>query len=133
MVKHWLLKTEPDCYNWSEMLEDKQTEWDGIHNYTARNFMRDMKVGDQAFFYHTGGKRLIVGIVEIVKEAYPDPADPRWNWVDVKYIRSLKRTISLKELKEHPALPADMKLFKQGRLSVVPIPKKEWDMILRME
>ena len=129
-MNYWLLKTEPDCYNWSEMLEDKRTEWDGIHNYQARNFMRDMKVGDQAFFYHTGSERRIMGTVEIVKEAYPDPEDPRWSWVDVKMLKELERPVGLKELKGHPALSPDMPLFRQGRLSVVPMPKKAWDLVL---
>jgi predicted RNA-binding protein with PUA-like domain len=132
-MNYWLLKTEPDCYNWSEMNEDKTTFWDGIHNYQARNFMRDMKTGDQAFFYHTGGERRIMGIVEIIKEAYPDPEDDRWTWVDVKKMSSFKRPVSLKELKEHPALPSEMPLFRQGRLSVVPMPKAAWDLICTLD
>ncbi|MBT4384897.1 EVE domain-containing protein [Candidatus Peregrinibacteria bacterium] len=131
-MNYWLLKTEPDCYNWSEMLTDKKTEWDGIHNYQARNFMREMKKGDKAFFYHTGGERRIMGIVEIIKEAYPDPEDERWTWVDVKMLKGLERPIGLRELKEHPGFPPDMKLFKQGRLSVVPIEKQEWNLILSL-
>lgn len=131
-MNYWLLKTEPDCYNWSEMEADGHTEWDGIHNYQARNFMRDMKKGDLAFFYHTGGERRIMGIVEIIKEAYPDPEDPRWTWVDVKKVRALERPVVLKELKEHPGFAADIPLFRQGRLSVVPMAKKDWDLVLSL-
>jgi predicted RNA-binding protein with PUA-like domain len=131
-MKYWLLKTEPDCYNWSEMLEDKRTEWDGIHNYQARNYLREMEKGDLAFFYHTGGERRIMGIVEIVKEAYPDPEDSRWSWVDVKKLKAVERTIGLRELKEHPGFSPNMKLFKQGRLSVVPIEKQEWELVLAL-
>ena len=132
-MQYWLLKTEPDCYNWSEMLEDGWTEWDGIHNYQARNFLRAMEVGDLGFFYHTGGERKIMGVVEIIKKAYEDPEDSRWNWVDVKKVSEFKRPVSLGELKDHPALPADMPLFRQGRLSVVPLEKEQWDLIVSLQ
>jgi predicted RNA-binding protein with PUA-like domain len=131
-MNHWLLKTEPDCYSWKEMEKDGETFWDGIHNYQARNNLRAMKKGDLAFFYHTGGERRIFGIVEIVKEAYPDQTDPVWSWVDVRRVQELKRPVSLDELKEHPAL-AGMNLFRQGRLSVVAITEKEWEMILALK
>ncbi len=131
-MNHWLLKTEPDCYSWEEMEKDGETFWDGIHNYQARNNLRAMKKGDLAFFYHTGGERRILGIVEIVKEAYPDQMDPVWSWVDVKKVRGVKRPVSLDELKEHPAL-GGMDLFRQGRLSVVAITEKEWETILALK
>ena len=130
-MNHWLLKTEPDCYSWQQMESDGQTFWDGIHNFQARNHLRSMKKGDLAFFYHTGGERRIMGIVEIVREAYPDEADPQWSWVDVKKMRAVKRPVSLDELKAHPALTG-MKLFKQGRLSVVSITESEWELILSL-
>ncbi len=129
-MKHWLLKTEPDCYSWEQMLEDGRTHWDDIHNYQARNFLRAMKTGDLAFFYHTGGERRIMGIVKIVKEAYADPEDPTWSWVDVEKVSSLERPISLEDLKNHPLLPADHLLFRQGRLSVVPFTAQEWEMVV---
>lgn len=128
-MKHWLLKSEPDCYAWSEMERDGKTFWDGVHNYQARNNLRSMRKGDLAFFYHSGDERQIMGIVEIVKEAYPDATDPVWTWVDVKMVRGLKRPVTLKEMKAHPAL-AGMNLFRQGRLSVVAVTEKEWETIL---
>ncbi len=128
-MNYWLLKSEPDCYSWSEMEKDGKTFWDGVHNYQARNNLRSMKKGDLAFFYHSGDERQIMGIVEIVKEAYPDPTDPVWTWVDVKWVRSLKRPVTLKEMKAHPALTG-MNLFKQGRLSVVAVTEKDWEVVL---
>lgn len=128
-MNHWLLKTEPDCYSWEQMEKDGATFWDGIHNYQARNHLRAMKKGDLAFFYHTGDERRIMGIVEVSKEAYPDAQDPTWTWVDVKKVRAIKRPVSLDELKAHPGL-SGMKLFQQGRLSVVPIAEQDWDLIV---
>ncbi len=125
----WLLKSEPDCYSWSEMTRDKATFWDGIHNYLARNNLRAMKRGDLAFFYHSGDEKQIMGIVKIVKEAYPDPKDPTWSWVDVELVKELPRPVTLAEMKAHPGL-AGMKLFKMSRLSVVPVEEKEWETIL---
>lgn len=131
-MNYWLLKTEPECYSWEQMEKDGHTFWDGIHNYQARNNLRAMKKGDLAFFYHTGDERRIMGTVEIVKEAYPDQEDPQWTWVDVKKGKALGRPISLEELKVYPGL-GEMKLFKQGRLSVVPLTGKEWETILALK
>ncbi len=152
-MRYWLFKTEPSVYSIDHLIQEKsQTEhWDGVRNYQARNFMRDdMKVGDKGFFYHSNCKEVgIVGIVTIVKEAYPDftafdaqekyydpksdANNPRWVMVDVKYVRKLKRTITLENLKNNPAL-ADMALAKKGnRLSITPVSKEEWQTILAME
>jgi predicted RNA-binding protein with PUA-like domain len=131
MASYWLLKTEPDCYAWEQILADGRTFWDGIHNYQARNFLRQMKLGDQAFFYHTGGERCIRGVVEIVREAYPDSEDPTWSWVDVQMKARFFRPVSLEELKSLPELQ-DMFLFKQGRLSVIPVTAREWALISRL-
>jgi len=152
-MRYWLFKTEPSVYSIDHLKKEKSQieHWDGVRNYQARNFMRDdMKVGDKGFFYHSNCKEVgIVGIVKIVKEAYPDftafdekekyydpksdPENPRWFMVDVKYIRKLKRTITLDSLKNNPAL-ADMALVKRGnRLSIMPVTKEEWNEILAME
>lgn len=130
-MNHWLLKTEPDCYAWPQMEKDGTTFWDGIHNYQARNFLRTMKKGDLAFFYHTGEERRIMGMVEIVREAYPDQKEPGWSWVDVRKVRALARPVTLDELKQVPEL-IGMKLFKQGRLSVVLLTDEEWEAILAL-
>jgi len=152
-MRYWLFKTEPSVYSIDHLVQEKNQieHWDGVRNYQARNFMRDgMKVGDKGFFYHSNCKEVgIVGIVKIVKEAYPDftafdaqekyydpksdPENPRWLMVDVQYIRKLKRTITLESLKNNPAL-ADMALVKRGnRLSIMPVSKEEWKVILAME
>lgn len=125
----WLLKSEPDCYSWSDLVRDQKTFWDGVHNYQARNNLRAMKKGDLAFFYHSGDERQIVGIVKIVGEAYPDKKDPAWSWVDIELLKALPRPVTLSELKEHPAL-VGMNLFRQSRLSVVSIKPEEWQTIL---
>ena len=147
------MKSEPNEFSIDNLKKmPKQTEhWDGVRNYQARNFMRDdMKKGDQVFFYHSNcDEPGIVGIAEVVKEGYPDftawdpkdkhydpktdPDNPRWMMVDIRFVRKLKHTISLKALKENPALK-DMQLVQRGsRLSVMPVEKKEWQAILKME
>lgn len=152
-MRYWLMKSEPGEFSIDDLQHcPQQTEpWDGVRNYQARNFMRDeMRVGDQAFFYHSNCKIPgIVGIMEIVREGYPDhtaldpdskhfdpksdPAKPRWMMVDVKYVRHTERVISLAELKDHDEL-AGMKLLQKGnRLSVMPVSEHEWFYILGLE
>ena len=150
-MNYWLMKSEPDVFGIDHLKAVKTEPWDGVRNYQARNMMRDdMKKGDQVFFYHSNCKEPgIVGIMEVVREGYPDhtafdpkekyydpksdPENPRWFMVDVKYKRMLKREISLRELKEEAAL-ADMPLVRKGnRLSIMPVTKKQWDAILKME
>ena len=145
------MKSEPDVYGIDDLKRFKVDHWDGIRNYQARNFMRDgMKKGDRAFFYHSNCEEPgIVGIMEIAREAYPDhtqfdpqdkhfdpksdPDNPRWLMVDVKFVRKLKRTITLQELKSYKTL-ADMKLVQKGsRLSIMPVTKRQWDFILKLE
>lgn len=153
-MRYWLMKSEPDSFSIDDLKNrPKKTEpWDGVRNYQARNMMRDdMKKGDLAFFYHSNcGEPGIVGIMEICKEGYPDhtafdpedhhydpksdPENPRWIMVDVKYKRHTKRTISLRELKEHAAQMPDFPLIRKGnRLSVMPVEKEHWDFILGLE
>lgn len=147
------MKSEPGEFSINDLeLMPNQTEhWDGVRNYQARNFMRDdMKIGDQVFFYHSNCDDVgIVGIAEVAKEGYPDftawdkkdshydpktdPDNPRWIMVDIKFVRKFNNTISLKALKENPALK-DMRLIQRGnRLSVIPVEKEEWRAILNME
>ena len=145
------MKSEPDVYGIDDLKRDKQEPWDGIRNYQVRNMFRDqMQIGDIAFFYHSNCKiPAITGLMTIVSGAYPDitqfdpeskyfdgksdPKNPRWLLVDVKYKRKLKREISLKELKAHEQLQ-DFRLNQKGnRLSVIPVEKKEWDLILNLE
>jgi predicted RNA-binding protein with PUA-like domain len=152
-VRYWLLKSEPGVFGIDDLAAaPRKTEhWDGVRNYQARNFMRDdMRKGDRAFFYHSNcAQPGIAGIVEIVRESYPDrtafdpesehydprsaPDTPRWFMVDVKLVRRLKRVIPLAELKAHDAL-RDMPLVRRGnRLSVMPVTAMQWDTICSME
>jgi len=152
-MNYWLMKSEPDVFGIDDLYNRLgQTEhWDGVRNYQARNMMRDdMKLGDKVFFYHSNCDLPgIVGIMEVVKEGYPDytafdhddihfdpksdPAQPRWMMVDVKYVKTFSRVITLKELKLYPEL-AGMALLRRGnRLSIMPVSEKEWHFILSLE
>ncbi len=147
----WLMKSEPDAYSIDDLKRDKREPWDGIRNYQARNMMRDdMRVGDKVFFYHSNCKEPgVVGVMKIASKPYPDPTqfdpdskyydaksnpdDPRWILVDVAYVKKLKRTITLSEIKAHPEL-GDMVLTRKGnRLSIMPVTEDEWEIILGME
>lgn len=130
---YWLIKSEPFKYSWDQFETDKKTFWDGVRNYQARNNMKAMQKGDQLFFYHSNEGKEIVGIAELVTEAYQDPTteDPKWVVVDVKPVRRLKRPISLEEIKSTPAL-ATMDLMKYQRLSVGKVSEDEWNLILKM-
>lgn len=130
---HFLIKSEPFKYSWDQLVKDKSTFWDGVRNYQARNNMQAMKMGDRLFYYHSNEGKEIVGIAEVVKEAYQDPTtdDERWVVVDVKAVAKLKNPVTLQEIKENPALE-NMALIKQQRLSVSPVTDQEWDMILKM-
>ena len=151
-MKYWLMKSEPDVYGIDHLRTEKRKtdHWDGIRNYQARNFMRDeMKNGDLAFFYHSNCEEpAIVGVMEIVREGYPDhtafisdekyfdgksdPDNPRWFMVDVRFKKKFKTPVTLKALKEEKAL-AHMRLVQKGnRLSILPVAAKEWKHILKM-
>ena len=132
-MKYWLMKSEPDVFRFDDLIAKGQEHWDGVRNYTARNNMQSMKVGDKAFFYHSNIGKEIVGIVKIVKEAYQDPTtdETRWVCVDVAPIKKLKNPVSLAAIKANPKL-AEMKIIKQSRLSVIDVTKAEFDEILEM-
>ncbi|PKM12846.1 MAG: EVE domain-containing protein [Gammaproteobacteria bacterium HGW-Gammaproteobacteria-3] len=152
-TNYWLMKSEPNEFGIDDLINKSgQTEhWDGVRNYQARNMMRDqMKCGDRVFFYHSNcDEPGIVGIAEVVREGYPDflafdPADkhfdpkskpeqPRWFMVDVKFVKKLTRTLTLKELKQHAELQ-DLALVRRGnRLSIMPVSEPQWDFILSLE
>ncbi|MDD1611567.1 MAG: EVE domain-containing protein [Methylococcaceae bacterium] len=151
-MNYWLMKSEPDTFSIDDLCRRPgcTEHWDGVRNYQARNMMRDqMKLDDQVFFYHSNCEEPgIVGIMQVVREGYPDylafdsgdphfdpkstPDNPRWYMVDVKYVRHLPRTITLKELKEKTEL-ADLALIRRGnRLSIMPVTKEQWDFILSL-
>ena len=132
-MKYWLVKSEPYKYSWEDLLKDKWTYWDGVRNYQARNNLKEMKCGDLVLYYHSNEGKEIVGVSEVIKEHYQDPTtdDERWVVVDIKPIKTLKKAVTLKTIKEDDRLQ-DIALIKQSRLSVMPIKKKEYDIILKL-
>ena len=132
-MKYWLLKSEPDAWSWDNQVKEGASMWDGVRNYQARNNLKEMRKNDLCFFYHSVSERSIVGIVKVVKEYYPDPTDKtgRFVVVDVKATKKLKNPVSLDQIKENSKLQ-DIALVKQSRLSVMPLKKTEWDIIIKM-
>ena len=130
---YWLMKSEPDVYSWDDLVAEGEGTWDGVRNYTARNNMRAMKLGDEVFFYHSNIGVEVVGIAEISAEHLQDPSDDtgRWSAVKLKPVRKLKRTVTLKEIKADPAL-AEMELLTKFRLSVSAVRPEEWRHILAL-
>jgi predicted RNA-binding protein with PUA-like domain len=149
-MRHWLMKSEPEVFGIDDLARKGTEHWDGVRNYQARNFMREMRPGDRVLFYHSNARPSgIAGIAEVAKAAYPDfsawdpaseyfdpkstPDQPRWFMVDVRFVRKLKRIVTLEELKRHPEL-GDMPLLRRGnRLSVLPITEAQWEFILGLE
>ena len=129
----WLLKSEPNTWSWEDQIKSKIDMWDGVRNYQARNNLMKMKKKDLCFFYHSISEKSIVGIVEVIKEHYPDPTDKKNKFVvvDVKAIKKLKHPVSLEEIKNNKKLK-NIALIKQSRLSVMPLSKPEWNEILKI-
>lgn len=132
-MAYWLIKSEPFKYSWEQLEKDKQTFWDGVRNYAARNNLRAMKKGDLAFFYHSNEGTEIVGIAKVAKEAYQDPTtdDPAWVVVDFKPHKKIKKPVSLAQIKADKRL-ANMDLVRLGRLSVQTVKEEEWDIVMEM-
>jgi len=132
-MNYWLVKSEPFKYSWEKFVEDGKTFWDGVRNYQARNNLKAMKVGDLVMFYHSNEGKEIVGYAEVITEHYQDPTTDDTNWVvvDLKPISPLKKPVSLEIIKSEPKL-SNMALVKQGRLSVTPLTKIEFDCILEI-
>ena len=132
-MAYWLMKSEPDAYSWQRLQKEGRTAWDGVRNFQAANNLKAMKPGDEAFFYHSNEGREIVGIMQIVKEAYLDPSDPsgRFVTVDVVPLRSLETPVPLTAIKAEPCL-ADLALIRQSRLSVMPVRPEEWRRLCEM-
>lgn len=132
-MNYWLVKSDPDTYSWDKMTNDKRTFWDGVRNYQARNYMKDMKIGDLVLFYHSQSDKAVVGITKVVKEFYPDPTtdDDRWVVVDLEIVRPLSSPVTLDQIKQNPIL-SNLPLVKQQRLSVMPLTKEQYDEILRI-
>jgi predicted RNA-binding protein with PUA-like domain len=131
-MAYWLLKTEPDSYSWDDQVKKgaKGEAWTGVRNFRAREHLKAMKKGDLAFFYHTGDEKQVVGIVEVIREAYPDPTDKEgvFTAVDIKAVKPLKKPVTLASVKADKRLK-DMVLAKQPRLSVQPVTAEEWKIV----
>jgi predicted RNA-binding protein with PUA-like domain len=130
-MAHWLMKSEPESYSWSDLVRDGGTEWDGVRNNAARLHLKAMKVGDEAFFYHSMSDKAVVGIMRITRAAQPDPKDSNWVSVRVEPVRPLARPVTLAEIKAEPRL-AKMELIRQSRLSVAPVRDEEWKVVLEL-
>lgn len=132
-MNYWLVKSEPFKYSWEQFLKEKKTFWDGVRNYAARNNLRSMKKGDQVLFYHSNEGLAIVGIAEVVKEAYQDPTtdEAAWVVVDLKPVKTMPVSVTLAAIKAEPAL-ADMQLVRLSRLSVSAVTDAEYKKVLAM-
>lgn len=132
-MQYWLIKSEPFKYSWDQFVKDKKTFWDGVRNYQARNNMRLMKKGDLLLFYHSNEGKEIVGIAELVKEAYQDPTTDDSNWVavDVKPYKKLKKAVDLETIKNDPILK-EMELVRQSRLSVSSVSEDQFNRVLML-
>jgi predicted RNA-binding protein with PUA-like domain len=129
-MAHWLMKSEPGTYSWDDLNRDKRTEWDGVRNPTARLHLKAMSVGDEAFFYHSGDERAVVGVMRVTRGPQPDPKDANWVSVEVEPVRALG-PVTLKAIKAEPRL-GKMELVRLSRLSVSPVRDAEWALILKM-
>ena len=132
-MAHWLLKSEPDDWSWTEQVAKGRdgAEWTGIRNYSAQNNLRAMKKGGQAFFYHTGKERAIVGIVKVIAEAHPDSTDAAWRAIDVAAVRPFPTPVGLDRIKKDQRLKG-MALVRLARLSVQPVTEAEWRIVCEM-
>jgi len=130
-MRYWLLRSEPDAYSWDDLARDEGTEWNGVRNYTARNFLKEMQPGDQALFYHSNTEKAAVGIMEITRAWQPDGDDGKWASVAVKPVRKLDKPVTLEAIKAEPKLAA-LEMLRQSRLSVTPVRDAEWAQLLAM-
>ncbi|MET0310059.1 MAG: EVE domain-containing protein [Sphingomonas sp.] len=130
-MAYWILRSEPDAYSWDDLVRDGATEWNGVRNYTARNFIKEMQPGDQAIFYHSNTEKAAVGIMEITRAWQPDGDDGKWASVAVKPVRKLARPVPLADIKAEPRLAA-LEMVRQSRLSVTPVRDAEWAILLEM-
>ena len=129
---HWLIKSEPESWSWDQQKKKRTEHWDGVRNYQAANYMKQMKIGDECLFYHSVSEKAIKGIVKVSKEYYPDPSDKKgiFGMVDVTYVKNLKE-VYLSEIKADSFFD-DFPLVKQSRLSVMPVSLREWKKLIKM-
>ncbi len=136
-MRYWLMKTEPDAFSWQDLLRDGVATWDGVRNYTARNNMRAMELGDRVLIYHSNVGKEAVGIAHVVKTAFQDPTtdDQRWSAVQVAPVAPLQKAVTLQTMREEHAKGgplAEIKLIRENRLSVIPLTDGEWQHLLQL-
>ncbi|WP_375398618.1 EVE domain-containing protein [uncultured Sphingomonas sp.] len=127
----WFLRSEPETYGWDHLVRDGATEWDGIRNYTARNFLKQMQVGDRAIFYHSGKEKACVGVMTVTRAWRPDGDKDAWASVAVKPVAPLAHPVTLAEIKSEPRL-AEIEVLRQSRLSVTPVGDEEWAVLMEL-
>ena len=133
MTQYWLVKSEPDAFSWDQQVANGVEPWTGVRNHTAKNNLKSMRIGDRAFFYHSNIGKEIVGVVEVVRESYPDPTAESGGWVsvDMRAIGPMPKPVTLAAIKADPKL-ADFALVRLSRLSVVPVSAEQWRYLCRM-
>ncbi|MFA6161037.1 MAG: EVE domain-containing protein [Patescibacteria group bacterium] len=132
-MAYWLIKTSPDVFSWDMLVERGKTRWDGVRNYQARNYMREMKPDDLAFIYHTGDESGVFGVAKIASEVYDDPTTEEGNWsvIDVEPVTKIERMVSQDELRYTPIVNV-LQIFNQPKLSIMPVTEAQWELILRI-
>lgn len=130
-MNYWLMKTEPGTFSWDDLVRDKKAVWDGVRNFQARNNLKAMKKGDRAFIYHSMDDKAVIGIAEISREHFPDPTDNDWAAVEIKPVKKLTNPVNLATIKQEKRL-TNMVLVNNSRLSVQPVRKEEFDIVMTM-
>lgn len=130
-MNYWLMKTEPGTFSWDDLVRDKKAVWDGVRNFQARNNLKAMKKGDLAFIYHSMDDKAVIGIAEITREHFPDPKEKDWAAVEIKAVKKLKNAVNLSTIKQEKRLTT-MVLVNNSRLSVQPVRKEEFDLVIAM-
>jgi predicted RNA-binding protein with PUA-like domain len=130
-MNYWIVKQEPTAYSWDDFVKDGKTDWTGVRNFKARNFLKDMQTGDKVYFYHSVVGKEVVGIAKVTKEAFPDPTDTAWSAVELTPDKPLQKPVTLVDIKANKLL-ANIYLVRQPRFSVMPLTKDEFDEILSM-
>lgn len=130
-MNYWMVKQEPTAYSWDDFVKEGRTDWTGVRNFKARNFLKEMKKGDKVYFYHSVIGKEVVGIAKVTKEAFPDPTDTAWHAVEITPEKPLKKPVTLEAIKRNKAL-ANIYLVRQPRFSVMPLTKDEFEEILSM-
>lgn len=130
-MNYWLVKSEPDVYSYDDLVKEGKTDWTGVRNFMARNNLKAMKKGDKVLYYHSVTEKAVVGLTEVSKENFPDPTDEKWIAVEIKPVKKLKKPVTLEQIKAEPKL-ANIYLVRQGRLSVSPLAREEFDLIVEM-